>query len=76
MIQKFRYRFIGLSTAALFIVLLTVIGSIIGISAYRAKQQINNVLIILSQNDGQINSQINTQNVKKRFGPSLNQQSL
>ncbi|KRL96982.1 sensor histidine kinase [Liquorilactobacillus satsumensis] len=76
MIQKFRYRFIGLSTAALFIVLLTVIGSIIGISAYRAKQQINNVLIILSQNDGQINSQINTQNVKKRFGPSFNQESL
>ncbi|KRL05641.1 sensor histidine kinase [Liquorilactobacillus oeni] len=76
MIQKFRYRFIGISTAALFIVLLTVIGSIIGISTYRAKQQINNVLIILSQNDGQINSQINTQNVKRRFGPAFNQESL
>ncbi|KRN07514.1 sensor histidine kinase [Liquorilactobacillus sucicola DSM 21376 = JCM 15457] len=56
--------------------LLTVIGSIIGISIYRAKQQINNVLVILSQNDGQINSQINTQNVKKRFGPAFNRESL
>lgn len=76
MIQKFRYRFIGISTAALFLVLLTVIGSIIGISMYQAKQQVNNVLVILSQNDGQINSQINTRNVKKRFGPTFNRESL
>ncbi|KRL00492.1 sensor histidine kinase [Liquorilactobacillus capillatus] len=76
MIQKFRYRFIAISTAALFLVLVTVIGSIIGISVYRAKQQINNVLVILSQNDGQINAQINTQNVKRRFGPAFNRESL
>ncbi|KRL36562.1 sensor histidine kinase [Liquorilactobacillus uvarum DSM 19971] len=43
---------------------------------YQAKQQVNNVLVILSQNDGQINSQINTRNVKKRFGPTFNRESL
>ncbi|KRM95479.1 sensor histidine kinase [Liquorilactobacillus aquaticus DSM 21051] len=52
------------------------IGSIIGISIYQAKQQVNNVLVILSQNDGQINSQINTQNVRKRFGSAFNRESL
>lgn len=76
MIQKIRYRFIYMSTIALFIVLVTLIGSIVGVSYYRAKQQINNVLIILLQNNGKINSQINTQNVRKRFGPTFNQESL
>ncbi|MFT9098787.1 sensor histidine kinase [Liquorilactobacillus sp.] len=76
MIQKIRYRFIYMSTIALFIVLVTLIGGIVGVSYYRAKQQIDNVLIILLQNNGKINSQINTQNVKKRFGPTFNQESL
>lgn len=65
MIQKIRYRFIYMSTIALFIVLITLIGSIVGTSYYRAKQQIDNVLLILLQNNGKIDSQINTQDVKK-----------
>lgn len=76
MIQKIRYRFIYMSTIALFIVLITLIGSIVGTSYYRAKQQIDNVLLILLQNNGKIDSQINTQDVKKRFGPDFNQESL
>ncbi|KRN29889.1 HAMP domain-containing sensor histidine kinase [Liquorilactobacillus mali] len=76
MIQKIRYSFIYMSTVALFIVLVTLTGSIVGVSYYRAKQQINNVLIILLQNNGKIDAQINTQNVRKRFGPTFNQESL
>lgn len=54
MIQKFRYRFIAISTTALLIVILTIIGSIYGLTYYNARQEVNNVLTILVKNDGQI----------------------
>lgn len=54
MIQRFRYKFIAISTAALIFVILTIVGSITTLTAYRSHQEVNNVLTILVDNDGQI----------------------
>ncbi|MBB1078390.1 HAMP domain-containing histidine kinase [Limosilactobacillus sp. STM2_1] len=54
MIQRFRYKFIALSTTALIFVILTIIGSISALTTYRTHQEVKNVLTILVKNDGQI----------------------
>ncbi|EQC60290.1 hypothetical protein N219_09865 [Limosilactobacillus fermentum MTCC 8711] len=52
MIQKFRRLFIAISTCALFVVLLTILGGMLGVSYYKASQQVTNVLNILASHDG------------------------
>lgn len=54
MIQHFRKKFIIFSTCALVLVVLTIVGSISAITYYRARQEVNTVLTILSDNEGQI----------------------
>lgn len=56
MIQKFRYKFIAMSTTALLVVIMTIVGSICGLTYYHARQEINNVLTILVDNEGQLPS--------------------
>ena len=54
MIQRFRYKFIAISTAALLFVILTIVGSICTLTYYQSHQEIERVLTILVNNDGQI----------------------
>lgn len=77
MIQKFRRRFIAISTCALFVVLLTIMGGMLGVSYYKASQQVTNVLNVLASHDGQIDKDSVTQvTVQKRFGPNTSKESL
>ena len=54
MIQRFSYKFIAISTAALLFVILTIVGSICTLTYYQSHQEIERVLTILVNNDGQI----------------------
>jgi signal transduction histidine kinase len=54
MIKTIRRKFILISTLALVVVLVTIIGSISFASFYRSNQEVNNVLSLLVKNGGQI----------------------
>lgn len=54
MIQKFRYKFIAMSTMALIVVIVTIVGSISALTYYHARREVNNVLTILVDHQGQI----------------------
>ena len=47
MIQRFRYKSIAISTAALLFVILTIVGSICTLTYYQSHQEIERVLTIL-----------------------------
>lgn len=54
MIQRFRYKFIALSTTALVFVILTIVGSLCTFTYYRSHKEIQGVLTILVNNNGRI----------------------
>ncbi|WP_251547701.1 sensor histidine kinase [Limosilactobacillus caecicola] len=54
MIRHFQKRFILVSTLALIVVLVTIIGSISAIAYWRSSNEVNSVLSYLVQNDGQM----------------------
>lgn len=56
MIKRMQRKFILISTLALVIVLLTIIGSITSIAYYRAKSEVNSVLTMLIDNDGRLSA--------------------
>lgn len=77
MIQKFRYKFIALSTAALTVVLITLIGGIVSISYFNANRQVTNVLKVLVANDGQLDrTSANQPTVKHQLGNQATPESL
>lgn len=77
MIQKFRTRFIALSTTALAIVLMTLIGGIVSISYFNATRQVNNVLQFLVDHDGQLDrASANRPTVKRQLGNQAAQEGL
>lgn len=59
MLKTVRRKFIAISTLALVIVLVTIIGSISFASFYRSKQEVNAVLTILMKNNGQLQRSAN-----------------
>lgn len=54
MIQHFRKKFILISTCALLVVIITIIGSISAVTYFQARQEVNSVLTILSDNEGRM----------------------
>lgn len=54
MIQKFRWKFIGASVAALLIVLLITLGSLVGITRIQNQNEVNRVLTALVKNEGHL----------------------
>lgn len=54
MIQHFRKKFILISTSALLVVIITIIGSISAVTYFQAQQEVNSVLSILSDNEGRM----------------------
>lgn len=59
MLKTVRRKFIAISTLALVIVLVTIIGSISFASFYRSRQEVNSVLTILMKNNGQLQRSAN-----------------
>lgn len=56
MIQHFRKMYIIFSTIALFVVIMTIVGSISAVTYFRAHQEVETVLTVLSNNEGQMPS--------------------
>ncbi|WP_297819504.1 HAMP domain-containing sensor histidine kinase [uncultured Lactobacillus sp.] len=54
MIQKFRWKFISLSIASLFIVIFVTIGSLVAVNFYQDHQEVDRVLNTLVQNNGNL----------------------
>ena len=64
MIQKFRWKFIGMSIAALFIVLVITLGALLGVSYTQSHNEVDRVLTALVNNQGQLTPR----NAKPVFG--------
>ncbi len=64
MIQKFRWKFIGMSITALFIVLIITLGALLGVSYTQSHNEVDRVLTALVNNQGQLTPR----NVKPVFG--------
>lgn len=54
MVQRFRYKFIAISTLALVFVIFTMVGSLSAWAYYRVSQEVQSVLTILVNNNGRI----------------------
>lgn len=76
MIQRLRRKFILVSIGALLVVIVTLVGGLASISYYRAHQQIDTVLTILSQKHDQLNSEDTKQQFQQRFGPKFNREGI
>ena len=64
MIQKFRWKFIGMSITALFVVLVITLGTLLGISYTQSHNEVDRVLTTLVNNQGQLTPR----NAKPVFG--------
>lgn len=64
MIQKFRWKFIGMSICALFVVLVMTLGAILGVSYTQSKSEVDRVLTALVNNQGELTPR----NAKPVFG--------
>lgn len=64
MIQKFRWKFIGTSVAALLMVLLITLGSLVGVTRIQNKNEVDRVLTALVKNEGHLSPR----NAQPAFG--------
>ena len=71
MIQRLRNKFIAISTAALVIVLITIIGSMVSVSSIHAHRE-----TLLSQHNGQLSTKNANEAAKKRLGSRFNREEL
>lgn len=67
MIKRLQRKFIFVSAFSLLVVLMTIVVSIWGVSAYRSHQEVNDVLQMLSQNDGQLSPTLSDQHRNRPF---------
>lgn len=68
MIQKFRWKFIGTSVAALFLILLITLGGLIGITRIQSQNEVTRVLTALVKNEGHLTPR----NAQPAFGDQDN----
>ena len=64
MIQKFRWKFIGTSVAALFVVLLLTLGGLVWVTHVQSQNEVDRVLTALVKNEGRLSPK----NAKPAFG--------
>lgn len=64
MIQKFRWKFIGTSVIALFMVLLLTLGGLVGVTHIQSQNEVDRVLTTLVKNEGHLSPH----NAKPAFG--------
>lgn len=76
MIQRLRRKFTLLATLALMVVILTIMAGMVGLTYKGARQDINNMLTVLSQNNGQLLSKQGLANAKQRLGSRFNTESM
>ena len=76
MIQRLRYKFIGISTIALIVVLITIIGSMVSISSIRAHHQADAILTTLIQHNGQLSNKDANQVAPKIITPRFSKEDM
>lgn len=76
MIKHFRKQFIAFSTCALLLVIITIVGSISSVTYFRAHQEVNSVLTILSHNEGEMPRRMTPQQQAQPFAQPFNRESL
>src|SRR5699024_11506652 len=64
MIQKFRWKFIGTSVAALLVVLLLTLGGLVWVTHVQSQNEVDRVLTALVKNEGRLSPK----NAKPAFG--------
>ncbi|KRN58377.1 sensor histidine kinase [Limosilactobacillus secaliphilus] len=67
MIKRLQRKFILIAGFSLLVVLATIVGSIYGVAAYRSHQEVNSVLNMLVENDGQISPSFSDNNHDRPF---------
>lgn len=70
MIQRFRRLFIFISSTALLFVLATIMTAVIGISTIQTNRQVDNIMDILVEHDGQLDHQEANRVAKQKLGPN------
>lgn len=76
MIQRLRRKFTFLATVALLVVIATVLIGMVGLSYSRARQDENNVLTVLSENNGQLVNKQGLANARQRLGNRFNTETM
>lgn len=76
MIQRLRRKFTAMATLVLLVVIVTIMSGMIGLSYRRYCLDVDNVLTVLSQNDGQLVSQQGLASAKQRLGNRFNVESM
>ncbi len=76
MINYFRKKFILVSTMALLLVLVTIVGSIGSIAYYRAQREVNNVLTMLVKNKGQLSAADAVRRPRQFLQPPMTKESI
>ncbi|MBB1062458.1 sensor histidine kinase [Limosilactobacillus fastidiosus] len=76
MIRHFRKQFIIFSTCALLLVIITIVGSISSVTYFRAHQEVNAVLTILSNNDGEMPARMSPDPLQAFTQPNITRESL
>ena len=76
MIRHFQKKFIFVSTSALIVVLFTIIGSISSIAYFRSKNEVNEVLTMLVQNNGQLASKNIQRQPQNFFGSRFSREGM
>lgn len=76
MIKHFRNKFIAISTAALLVVLITLIGSISALTYFRTQQEVNNILTILVSRNGKLRSKDATRQPRNFFASRTSREGM
>lgn len=76
MIRHFREQFIIFSTCALLLVIITIVGSISSVTYFRAHQEVNSILMILSKNEGKMPARMSPSPLQIFTQPQFTRESL
>lgn len=76
MIQRLRRKFTAMATLVLLVVIVTIMAGMIGLSYRRYSLDVDNVLTVLSQNDGQLVSKQGLASAKQQLGSRFNVESM
>lgn len=76
MIQRLRRKFTFLATIALLVVTVAVLSAMIGLTYSRSRQDVNNVLTVLSENNGELVNKQGLANARQRLGNRFNTESM
>lgn len=76
MIKRIQRKFILVSAASLLVVLITIVGSLCAVATYRSHQEVNSVLDMLVQNDGQLSTNFVNEHNRPFLTPQPSREGL